>query len=112
LQEQPKARRVTAHLLSGSAAESEIMTFDYSLPAELYLAKRGGGQRQRRQHRRFTTAAEAIRFAVEDFPPVRTLNAWMQVGDECFDSSGIQRLYESRGYPGAAEHFEVQLPSE
>ena len=26
---------------SGSAAESEIMTFDYSLPAELYLAKRG-----------------------------------------------------------------------
>ena len=112
MQEQPKARRVTAHLLSGSAAESEIMTFDYSLPAELYLAKRGGGQRQRRQHRRFTTAAEAIRFAVEDFPPVRTLNAWMQVGDECFDSSGIQRLYESRGYPGAAEHLEVQPPSE
>lgn len=88
------------------------MTFDYSLPAELYLAKRAGGERKRRQHRRFPTVAEAIRFAVEDFPPVRTLNAWMQVGDECFDSSGIQRLYESRGYPRAAERLEVQPPSE
>jgi hypothetical protein len=42
LQEQPKARRVTAHLRSGSAIESEIMTFDYSLPAEMYLAKARG----------------------------------------------------------------------
>jgi len=75
------------------------MIFDYSEPAELYLSKRGGGQRKRLQYRRFPTAAEAIRFAVEDFPPVRTLNAWMQVGDERFDSSDIQRLYESRGYP-------------
>lgn len=78
MQEQPKARRVTAHLRSGSAIESEIMTFDYSLPAEMYLAKRGGGERQGRQHRRFPTAAEAIRFAVEDFTPVGTLNAWMR----------------------------------
>ena len=88
------------------------MTFDCSLPAEMYLAKRGGGERQQRQYRRFPTAAATIRFAVEDFPPVRTLNAWIQVGDECFDSSGIQRLYECRGYPGAAEHLEVQPPSE
>jgi hypothetical protein len=36
-------------------------------------------------YRRFATAAEAIRFAVEEFPAVRTLDAWMQVGDERFD---------------------------
>jgi len=38
---------------------------------------------------RFATAAEAIRFAVEDFPAIRTLGAWMQVGDERFDSDDI-----------------------
>ena len=44
------------------------MTFDYGLPAELFMAKRKGGARSRPISRRFATAAEAIRFAVEDFP--------------------------------------------
>jgi hypothetical protein len=30
---------------------------------------------------------------------VRTLGAWMQVGDERFDTDEIQRLYESCDYP-------------
>ena len=50
-------------------------------------------------YRRFDTAAEAIRFAVEEFPALRTLRAWMQVGDERFDSDEICRLYESSEYP-------------
>jgi len=36
---------------------------------------------------------------VEDFPSIRTLGAWMQVGDERFDSEEIHRLYESDNYP-------------
>lgn len=80
-------------------AEGEIMTFDYRSPAELFIAKRKGGPRQRLGYRRFATAAEAIRFAVEDFPAVRTLGAWMQVGDERFDSDDIHRLYEGNEYP-------------
>lgn len=75
------------------------MTFDYSLPAELYLAKRGGSQRKPLQYRCFATAAEAIRFVVEDFPPIRTLGAWMQVGRARFDGQAIQRLYDGSGYP-------------
>ena len=48
------------------------MTFDYELPAELFTAKRKGGARSRLGYRRFATAAEAIRFIVEDlFPAVR-----------------------------------------
>jgi hypothetical protein len=43
-------------------------------------------------YRHFATAAEAIRFVVEDFPSIRTLGAWMQVGDERFDSEEIHRL--------------------
>jgi hypothetical protein len=57
------------------------MTFDYCVPAELFVGKHKGGRRQRLGYRRFPSAAEAIRFAVEEFPPVHTVGACMQVGD-------------------------------
>jgi hypothetical protein len=47
--------------------EGEIATFDYDLPAELFMVKRKGRTRQRVGYRRFATKAEAIRFAGEDF---------------------------------------------
>ena len=75
------------------------MRFDYCSPAELLTAKRKGGPRKRLGYRRFATAPDAIRFAVEDFPAIRALDAWMQVGDERFDSEKIHRLYESDDYP-------------
>jgi hypothetical protein len=75
------------------------MTFDYDIPAELFMAKRKGGTRQPLGYRRFATAAEAIRFAVEDFPAMRVFGAWMQVGDERFDGDDIHRLYDSSAYP-------------
>ena len=80
-------------------AEDEATTFDYGAPAELFIAKRKGGSRQTLGYRRFATAAAAIRFAVEEFPAVRALGAWMQVGDDRFDSDDIQRLYDSGKYP-------------
>jgi hypothetical protein len=76
-----------------------MMTFDYGLPAELFMPKRKGGTRSRPISRRFATAAEAIRFAVEDFPTIRALGAWMQVGDERFNGEEIHRLYQSRDFP-------------
>jgi hypothetical protein len=75
------------------------MKFDYDTPAELFMAKRKGGARQPLGYRRFASAAEAIRFAIEESPAVRTLGAWMQVGDERYDSDEIQRLYENEDYP-------------
>jgi len=76
------------------------MAFDYDLPAELLIPKRkSNARRTPTEYRRFATAAEAIRFAVEEFPAVRTLGAWMQVGDERFNSDEICRLYESSEYP-------------
>ena len=53
------------------------------------MAKRKGGARSRLISRRFATAAEAIRFAVEDFPTIRALGAWMQVGNERFNGEDI-----------------------
>jgi Arc/MetJ-type ribon-helix-helix transcriptional regulator len=68
--------------------------FDYNAPAELFLAKRTKSSRE--NYRRFATAAEAIRYAVET---LRTRGAWLEVGDERFNSSEIQRLYEADDYP-------------
>ena len=73
------------------------MDFDYRTPAELFLSKRTG--RGRTKYRRFAAAAEAIRYAVEDLPALRSLGAWMQVGDERFNSDEIQRLYDDSDYP-------------
>jgi hypothetical protein len=77
------------------------MAFDYSSPAELFIPKRKGvgGRRSATGYRRFGTAAEAIRFAVEEFPAIRTLGAWMQIGEERFSSDEICRLHESSDYP-------------
>ena len=75
------------------------MTFDYAASAELFIPKRKSGVRQPLSYRRFATAAEAIRVAVEEFPALRRLGAWMKVGDERFSGDDIQRLYESTSYP-------------
>jgi hypothetical protein len=73
------------------------MSFDYSAPAELFLSKRVGNTREK--YRRFATAAEAIRYAVEDLRTPKAFGAWVQVGDERFNSTEIQRLYEADDYP-------------
>jgi hypothetical protein len=76
------------------------MAFDYSEPAELFMQKRRGhGLRQRLGYRRFATAAEAIRFVVEEYPAVRTLESWMLIGSDRFDNKEIHRLYERDDYP-------------
>jgi hypothetical protein len=73
------------------------MAFDYNVPAELFLSKRTG--RARMKYRRFPTAAEAIRFAVESLPSLRTVGASLQVGDERFNCEEILRLYNNSNYP-------------
>ena len=78
---------------------SKTMKFNYSAPAELFVAKQKGGPRTRIKYRRFATAAEAIRFAVEGLPPIKPLGAWMQVGDDRFDRDEIRRLYDHSDYP-------------
>ena len=73
------------------------MSFDYNAPAELFLAKRTKSRRAK--YRRFATAAEAIRYAIEELPALRSLGAFLQVGDERFNSDEIQRLYDNGDYP-------------
>ena len=72
------------------------MSFYYNAPAELFLSKPAKGSSTKYRH---FTAAEALRFAVEDLRIPKAFGAWLEVGDERFDSSEIQRLYEADGYP-------------
>jgi hypothetical protein len=74
-----------------------MSSFDYSAPAELFLSKPAKGSRTK--YRRFATAAEALRYAVEDLRIPKAFGAWLEVGDERFSSSEIQRLYEADDYP-------------
>jgi hypothetical protein len=71
--------------------------FNYRAPAELFLSKPAKGSRTK--YRRFATAAEALRWAVEDLKTPKAFGAWLEVGDERFASSEIQRLYEADDYP-------------
>ena len=72
--------------------------FDYSTEAELFPLVR-----LRRKftkgglvgYKRFTSAAEAIRFAVEQLPPDLLRGAYLEAAEERFDASGIRQLYES-----------------
>jgi Arc/MetJ-type ribon-helix-helix transcriptional regulator len=67
------------------------IAFDYSSPAELFLSKRRG---RHTDYRRFATAAEAVRYAVEELRTRRSLSAWMQVGEDRFNKEEINRLYD------------------
>ena len=72
------------------------IAFDYSSLAELYLSRPRG---RHTEYRRFTTAAEAIHYAVGELSTRRSLSAWMQVGDERFNKNEINRLYDDDDYP-------------
>lgn len=74
-----------------------MMKFDYDAPAELYMPK--GRGRGATDYHHFTTAAEAIRFAIEDLPALRLLNTWMQIDNERYRGAEIRKVYESDEYP-------------
>lgn len=82
------------------------MTYqDYHVAAELYLGSdRTSAAAQ--GPRTFRTAANALRFAIEEAAPVSLRGARLTVGDRTFARADMLALYHSRRYPLArkADH--------
>ena len=73
--------------------------FDYNAAAELFPTRRRLPRRQAFGYRRFTQAAQAIRFAMEDLPRECLVGAYLEVDERRYGSDDIRRLYESAEYP-------------
>ena len=73
---------------------------NYRAKAELYhRLRRSLRERAPLAYKRFTTAADAIRFAIEQLPDYLLLGSYMKVDEERYDSQEIRRLYDSEAYP-------------
>ena len=76
----------------------DLNGFDYGAPAELFPSrnKKGRGQIS---YKRFDTAAEALRYAVETIPSSALLGIYLEVDETRFGQNEIRYLYESAAYP-------------
>jgi len=75
------------------------MRFNYSKSAELFPAAIRNKRRAGFAYRRFDTAADAVRFAIEELPAASLNGAYLQVGEARFDKNGIRSLYDSDDFP-------------
>ena len=71
--------------------------FDYSAFAELFPSRQLRGQSAR--YRRFDSAAEALRFAMEELPEKVLRGTTLEVGESRFGSAQIEQLYRDAAYP-------------
>ena len=81
-----------------SRVQRDLGGFDYNASAELFPSR---GRKPNRQmgYRRFSNAAEAIRFAIEELPPSALLGAYLEVNEARFGNDEIRRLYDSAEFP-------------
>lgn len=80
-------------------ARSAVDAFDYAAPAEMFMTRAKYARKSPIAYRRFQTAAEAIRFAVEQVQESTLLGAIMEVDEERYDHRGIRELYDRAAYP-------------
>ncbi len=72
--------------------------FDYASAAELFPSK-SPYKSGRVSYRRFTTAAEAVRYAIEDMPAPLLRGSLLEVDEQRFDGIQIRGLYDAAAFP-------------
>lgn len=80
------------------AQTRDLSGFDYRSPAELYPS-RSRRVRGPFSYKRFNTAAEALRFAVEQMPQGALLGATLEVNELRYTEHEMRALYESPAFP-------------
>lgn len=78
---------------------SSSSEFDYGARAEVFAHRGRMARRSPVSYRRFDTAAEAIRYAIEEMPPDALLSAVMEVEEQRYDGAAIKSLYAGSRYP-------------
>jgi hypothetical protein len=73
-------------------------SFDYGASAELFM-HRSRKSKSGPKYKRFDTAAQAVRFVVEELPAAVLPGAYLLVAEARFGVEEIRFLYESAGYP-------------
>jgi hypothetical protein len=76
----------------------ELIGFDFGAPAELFPS-RIRKVRLHWRYKRFDTAAEAIRFAIEEMTEPSLLGAYLVVDEARFGVDQIRHLYDDAAYP-------------
>ena len=80
----------------GSMQPADTMASeDFSAPAEIFVSRRPGSKRSALGYHRFDTAAEAIAFAVEEFPSMRSDALVMTVGNKRFDLGALRAIHDA-----------------
>ena len=71
---------------------------NYAAPSELFPSR---SRKARRPigYKRFPTAAEAIRFAIEELAADVLYGTVIEANEQRFDAAAIRTLYESGAYP-------------
>jgi hypothetical protein len=87
--------RVTAR---AQKQAQELIGFDFGAPAELFPS-RIRKVRLHWRYKRFDTAAEAIRFAIEEMTEPSLLGAYLVVDEARFGVDQIRHLYDDAAYP-------------
>lgn len=73
--------------------------FDYTASAGVFTRTRRGSRGTGARYRRFETAAEAIRYVMEEMPAPLRPGITMEVDERTFDHREILNLYDSRSFP-------------
>jgi len=73
--------------------------FDFNWPSEVFTLKGGQGHRDQISYTRFDTAAQAIRFVIEELPSKLLNGTSLESSEYRFDKRQILQLYNSEDYP-------------
>jgi Arc/MetJ-type ribon-helix-helix transcriptional regulator len=73
--------------------------FDYSADAEFFPRRRSDRGTSHVGYQRFASAADAIRFAIEELPPKLLTGSFLEVNDERLGAEEIRQLYNDDRFP-------------